>query len=149
MKTRPLICFLVIVLTACQKKDGVSAETVSLLQNRWTLISSSVVFPTYPALNSTYKGVATDYYLFNTNDSLTIHMAGQAELPAFPLMTTVKYSFVNNNTIVYGPGTNVQINIKTLTNNLLVLTNEASSSNVNANNTVTTYEGTKTDSLMR
>jgi hypothetical protein len=148
MKTSLLICFLIILLTACKKKDGVSAETISLLQNRWTLISSSVTYPTNATLNRTYIGVSTDYYLFDTNDSLTIHMAGQADLPATPVNATIKYSFANNNTLVYEIGSNVQVNIKTLTSNLLVLTNESDASFTNGSSTVI-YKGTKTDSLMR
>lgn len=144
------IVFLNIMLVSCKKESGnVSPETKSLLQNKWTLISSSVVFPANTSLNSAYKGVSTDYYYFGSNDSLIISQAGQANLPTIPLSLTVEYSFVNNNSMVYSllPATTIQI--QTLTNNLLVLSNSATHTVINSGVVVATYDGTKVDSLKR
>jgi len=145
-----LIIFLILFLSSCKKdKSTVSPQTISLLQNKWALISSNVIFPTNTSLNSSYTGVATDYYLFGSNDSLIINQAAQVNLPSIPLSLTTKYSFIDNNRIVYSINPITQINIKILTNNLLVLTNSATSTVTNSGIIVATYNGTKTDSLKR
>ncbi len=133
------------------KKDAelVSPQTILLLKNKWTLISSSVVFPTNATLNSTYTGVATDYYQFGSNDSLIVRQAGQINLLTIPLSINTTYSFIDNNRIIYSLNPDIEIQIKTLTNNLLVLTNPAKSTFTNSGVVVATYEGTKTDSLRR
>jgi hypothetical protein len=144
--------FIVIVffITSCKKDNAkVSPQTVLLLQNKWTLTSSNLVFPTNTSLNSTYKGIATDYYQFGVNDSLTIQQAGQVNLSTMPLFITTKYSFIDNSRLVYSLSPGIEINIKVLTNNLLVLTNAATSTVTNNGVVVATYNGTKTDSLRR
>lgn len=140
---------LTIFVAACKKEPTkVSEQTLLLLQNKWTLTSSSVVFPTNTSLNSVYKGISTDYYQFGSNDSLTIMQAGQVNIPAIPLSITTKYTLLDNNRMLYSLNPATEINIKVLTNNLLVLTNPATSTFTNGG-VVTTYEGTKTDSLRR
>jgi hypothetical protein len=143
--------FILIFVSACndKNKDAISTQTVSLLQNKWTLISSNVIFPTNSSLNSTYKGISTDYYQFGTNDTLNIHQAGQVYLLSVPLSISIKYSLKNNNTITYGIGSTIKANIKSLTNNLLILTNSASNTNTNADGNLTVTNGTKIDSLKR
>ncbi len=151
MKTKIIFLSLILAFSgsSCKKDTAkISQQTISLLQNKWTLISSGVVFPTNTSLNSTYKGISTDYYQFGANDSLTIRQAGQVNLQTIPISINTKYSFIDNNRIVYNLNPNIEINIKTLTNTLLVLTNAASSTFTNGS-VVTTYEGTKTDSLRR
>jgi hypothetical protein len=138
------------LITSCKKENRkVSPQTVLLLQNKWTLTSSNLVFPTNTSLNSTYKGIATDYYQFGANDSLNIQQAGQVNLSTIPLFINTKYSFVDNNRLVYSLSPGIEINIKVLTNNLLVLTNTATSTITNSGVIVATYNGTKTDSLRR
>jgi hypothetical protein len=145
-----LIAGIAFFAASCKKdKANVSSQTVLLLQNKWTLISSSVVFPTNASLNSTYRGISTDYYQFGANDSLTIKQAGQVNLLTIPLSVNTKYFFVDNNRIAYSLSPTIEINIKTLTNDLLVLTNSATSTVTNAGVVIATYEGTKTDSLRR
>jgi hypothetical protein len=145
-----LIILICIFVSSCKKEKGkISPQTISLLQNKWTLISSSIVFPTNSSLNSTYTGVSTDYYQFGSNDSLTINQAGQVSILTIPLAITTKYSLIDNNRIVYSLNPAIEINIKTLTNNLLVLTNSATSTFTNSGVVVATYNGTKTDSLRR
>lgn len=147
---RLLIIMILLFISSCKKDTAkVSQQTILLLQNKWTLISSSVVFPTNTSLNSTYRGVSSDYYKFSSNDSLTIRQAGQVNLPTIPLSINTKYFFIDNNRIRYSLNPNIEINIKTLTSNLLVLSNSASSTVTNAGVIVATYEGTKTDSLRR
>jgi hypothetical protein len=138
------------LITSCKKDTAkVSPQTVLLLQNKWTLTSSNLVFPTNTSLNSTYKGIATDYYQFGVNDSLTIQQAGQVNLSTTPLFITTKYSFIDNNRLVYSLSPGIEVNIKVLTNNLLVLTNAGTSTVTNNGVIVATYNGTKTDSLRR
>ncbi|MFM2361245.1 MAG: hypothetical protein RLZZ316_147 [Bacteroidota bacterium] len=138
------------LITSCKKDNAkVSPQTVLLLQNKWTLTSSNLVFPTNTSLNSTYKGIAADYYQFGVNDSLTIQQAGQVNLSTMPLFITTKYSFIDNSRLVYSLSPGIEINIKVLTNNLLVLTNAATSTVTNNGVVVATYNGTKTDSLRR
>jgi hypothetical protein len=138
------------LITSCKKDNAkVPSQTVLLLQNKWTLTSSNLVFPTNTSLNSTYKGIATDYYQFGVNDSLTIQQAGQVNLSTTPLFITTKYSFIDNSRLVYSLSPGIEINIKVLTNNLLVLTNAATSTVTNNGVIVATYNGTKTDSLRR
>jgi hypothetical protein len=145
-----LLLFISLLLSSCKKeKDKISSQTISLLQNKWTLISSSIVFPTNSSLNSTYTGVSTDYYQFGSNDSLTINQAGQVSILTIPLSLTTKYSFIDNYRIVYNINPTIEIKIKALTNNLLVLTNSATSTFTNSGVVVATYSGTKTDSLRR
>jgi hypothetical protein len=138
------------LITSCKKENGkVSPQTVLLLQHKWTLTSSNLVFPTNTSLNSIYKSIATDYYQFGVNDSLTIQQAGQVNLSTTPLFITTKYSFIDNSRLVYSLSPGIEINIKVLTNNLLVLTNAATSTVTNNGVIVATYNGTKTDSLRR
>ncbi|PWU00314.1 MAG: hypothetical protein C5B52_09105 [Bacteroidetes bacterium] len=132
------------------KKDKVSPQTKETLQNKWTLISSSLTFPTNTSLNSYYKGISTDYYFFREDDSLEINQAGQVNLLTMPLFVKVKYNIVSNSTINYlGGGNPVPIKIRMLSNNLLVLSNDASATFINADNSTTVYNGTKVDSLSR
>jgi hypothetical protein len=149
-KIKFLTVIIMLFISSCKKDTAkVSPQTILLLQNKWTLISSSVVFPTNASLNSTYSGVSTDYYQFSSNDSLAIRQAGQVNLPTIPLSINTKYSFMDNNRIAYSLSPNIEINIKTITNNLLVLTNSATSTVMNSGVIVATYKGTKTDSLRR
>jgi hypothetical protein len=145
-----LIVSMTLFVSSCKKDtEKVSPQTILLLQNKWTLISSSMVFPTNTSLNSAYRGISTDYYQFGSNDSLTIRQAGQASLPTIPLSIATKYFFIDNATLAYNLNPNIQINIKVLTNDLLVLTNSATSTFTSSGGVVTIYEGTKTDSLRR
>ena len=151
---RNALKFLVIpvflLIASCKKEAGnVSSQTISLLQHKWTLISSGVVFPDNATLNSRYEGVPTDYYQFGANDSLVISQSGQVNLPQIPLSFTTSYSFIDNNRITYGITPGIEIQIKTLTNNMLVLSNTATHTVINSGVVIATYTGTKTDSLSR
>lgn len=138
------------LITSCKKDNTkVSPQTILMLQHKWTLTSSNLVFSTNTSLNSTYKGIATDYYQFGVNDSLTIQQAGQVNLSITPLFITTKYFFIDNTRLVYSLSPGIEVNIKVLTNNLLVLTNAATSTVTNNGVIVATYNGTKTDSLRR
>jgi hypothetical protein len=133
------------------KKDStkVTAETKALLQNKWTLISSNIVFPTNPTYSGSYIGIPTDYYLFGADESLIIRQAGQINFPTTaPISIDSKYTFLDNNRLTYATNPSVEINIKSLSNNLLVLSNKATNTVTNGSS-VTTYEGVKTDSLKR
>jgi hypothetical protein len=142
-----LIAFLI---TSCKKDNAkVSPQTILLLQHKWTLVSSNVVFPSNSAINATYTASPTDYYQFGVNDSLTIRQAGQVNLPTMPLSVNTKYSFIDNSRITYSLSPAIEINIKVLTNNQLVLANDATYTVTNSGMVVATYYGTKTDSLRR
>jgi len=151
MKVKIIFLLAIVLFVSSCKKDTakVSPQTILLLQNKWTLISSSIVFPANASLNSAYPGNSTDYYQFGSNDSLSIIQTGQAGFPTIPLSIHTKYSFIGNNRLVYSLNPTIEIYIKTLTENLLVLTNSATSIFTNAGVVVATYEGTKTDSLKR
>ena len=151
---KPVLVLLVIAvplcITSCSKDGGnVSSQTIALLQHRWTLLSSSLVFPDNATLNSRYEGISTDYYQFGTNDSLIISQSGQVNLPGMPLSLTTKYSFLDNRRITYQITPGMEVNIKVLTNNLLVLSNTATHTVMNSGVVIATYTGTKTDSLSR
>jgi hypothetical protein len=109
-----------------------------LLQHKWALISSNIVFPTNTSLNSTYKGVSTDYYQFGSNDSLIIRQAGQINLPTLPVSIATKYFFIDNNKLSYGLYPDIQVNIKVLTNDLLGLKNSSTSTFTNSGVVVAT-----------
>ena len=94
-------------------------------------------------------GGSTDYYLFEKNDMLTINQAGSANLPWQPIQVKVNYRMLNNSTLLYDPNMNIRINIKTLTSQQLILTNEITATFNNANGTNDTYYGLRTDSLRR
>jgi uncharacterized lipoprotein YajG len=152
MKPQLLLSLIValFIFTACKKDSTtINPETKLLLQNKWTLISSNVVFPTNTTLNSRYIAAPSDYYLFGTNDSLIIKQAGQINLLTIPLNINTTYSFIDNIRLKYGLNSSNEINIITLTNNLLVLSNNATSTFTTSGTVVATYEGLKTDSLKR
>ncbi len=134
----------------CNKDGGnTNSQTLFLLQNKWTLISSNLEFADMYSLNSTYTGISSDYYWFNTNDSLNIHQAGNVNMPQVPLSLTTYYSLINDSVLFYGNNTGTEVNIKALTNNLLVLFNKATASFINADGTINYYNGVKVDSLRR
>lgn len=138
-----------IILSGCKKDSSISAQTISLLLNKWTLQSETLVFPTNSSLDRRYEGVSTDYYLFGKNDTLTINQAGTANLPWLPILINIKYRLLNNSTQVYEPNSSMKIVIKTLTSQQLILTNEITATITNVNGTVDTYNGLRTDSLIR
>jgi hypothetical protein len=143
----------VILLTlgffSCKKDPQVSTQTLQLLQNKWSLVSDETVLPTIPAYNSSYIGVATDYYLFGTTDTLTIHQRSLAYSYTQSVTETFPYVVRSNNTLTYGPNMNFPITIKKLTNDTLILTNPITASFINANGTANTYPGTRTLTLAR
>lgn len=152
MRVKNAISSLLLLFFAisCKKTtDFASSQTILLLQNKWVLVSSNVIFPTNTSLNALYTGKPGDYYDFKSNDSLIIYQAGGVNTPSIPVNIITNYSLLNDNMLAYGINTNIHINIKTLTNNLLILTNGATASFTNANNTVTVYNGTKIDSFRR
>lgn len=150
LKLQLLIITVFLFITSCKKDAGnVSSQTISMLQHKWTLISSGLVFPDNATLNSRYEGAPADYYQFGADDSLIISQAGQVNLPLIPLSFTTKYSFIDNNRITYGITPGTEIHIKTLTNNMLVLSNTATHTVINSGVVIATYTGTKTDSLSR
>ena len=138
-----------IILSGCKKDSSISPQTISLLQNKWTLQSETLVFPTNSSLDKRYEGISTDFHLFGGNDTLTISQAGTANLPWLPILINVNYRLIDNSTIQYEPNLNIRISIKTLTNQQLILTNEITATITNANGTVDTYNGLRTDSLKR
>ena len=139
----------IIILSGCKKDSSISSQTISLLQNKWALQSETLVFPANSSLDKRYEGVSTDYYLFEKNDTLTINQAGSANLPWQPIQVKVNYRLLNNSTLQYDPNMNIRISIKTLTSQQLILTNEITAAITNANGTVDTYNGLRTDSLKR
>jgi hypothetical protein len=146
------ICLLVSFLTLfsnCSKdKETVSAETLSLLRHQWKVISSTTVFPTNTILNDRYEGSPTDFYRFTNDDSLVIQQTGQVNLPFAPLKIATTYSFVHSNIMEYGISPGIRISIVSISNNLLVLTNTATSI-ITGGGTSVVYNGTKIDSLSR
>ncbi len=145
-----VISIVAIAFFAACKKDGnkVSSETIALIQNKWSLISSTRTYPTNTSLNARYIGAATDYYQFSANDSFKIRQAGQIGVPNLPLTLDSKYSIVNNRTIAYHLNPSVEASIQELSKDVLILTNAITATIANGSAT-TTYEGTKTDSLRR
>ena len=144
---------LLILLTfgffSCKKDPQVSTQTLQLLQNKWSLVSDQTVLPTIPTYNSSYIGVATDYYFFSTTDTLTIHQRSLASSYTQSVTETLPYVVHSNNTLTYGPDINLPITIKKLTNDTLILTNPITASFINANGTANTYPGTRTLTLAR
>lgn len=138
-----------IILSGCKKDSSISSQTISLLQNKWTLQSETLVFPTNSSLDKRYEGVSTDYYLFEKNDTLTINQAGSANLPWQPILLNFKYRLLDNSTLVYEPYSSMKINIKTLNSQTLILTNEITATIINTNGSIDTYNGLRTDSLKR
>ena len=150
MNLKYIFIFLVTVgFISCKKDSQVSTQTLQLLQIKWSLISDETVLPTIPAYNSSYIGVATDYYLFSTTDTLTIHQRSLASSYTQSVTETFPYVVRNNNTLTYGPNMNFPITIKRLTNDTLILTNPVTASFINANGTTNTYPGTRTVILAR
>jgi hypothetical protein len=150
MKKSPwLISVLTILCFVSCKKDSqaVTAQTISLLQNKWTLISSNTIFSSNTLFNASYTGAPTDYYLFGSNDSLTIQQAGSVNVPTIPVSVTTTYSFAGNSMLVYGLNSGIQVTIRVLTSNLLVLSNPASITD--AGNPAAVLNGIKIDSLKR
>jgi hypothetical protein len=134
---------------SCKKDSQVSTQTLQLLQNKWNLISDETVLPDIPAYNSNYTGVATDYYLFSTTDTLTIHQRSLASSYTQSVTETFPYVVRSNNTLTYGSNMNIPITITKLTNDSLILTNAITASFLNANGTTNTYPGTRTVTLAK
>jgi hypothetical protein len=148
-----LITGLTILIFSCKKDTQPSSQVISFLQNKWTLVSDVWVYPTNSSINSSYAGIATDYYLFNANDTLTIQQAGDPIIINSPRIITTKYSVLSNNSILIyeqTPGSNVMLTIQKITKDTLILTNDITASFTNnGGNTQTTYNGTRTVTLIK
>lgn len=144
-----LVGMSLIILSGCKKDSSISPQTISLLQNKWTLQSETLVFPSNSSLDRRYEGIANDFYLFGKNDTLIINQAGSANLPWQPIQINVNYHLLDNSTLQYEPNRIIKISIKTLTNQQLILTNEITATFTNSNGTIDTYNGLRTDSLKR
>jgi hypothetical protein len=140
------------VVSSCTKNNTSSTTTTqTMIQYKWTLVSSSLDYPKNPSLNRSYTGMSTDFYLFDKDDSLTMQQAGTVVLPGQPLNYKLKYTVENDKTLIFGGAgpAGIYVNIVKLNDTLLVLSNVVTASYINADNSVTVYDGTKTDSLKR
>jgi hypothetical protein len=139
------------VIAACKKSNSsASAQTISLLQNKWQLVSQTTLDPpegNSPADTSTYVGQPGDYFLF-ASDYKTFFYAGSYTSILGLGVDSGSYSIPNNNTIVlsYPPAKeSVNITIRALTANQLVFSFLASVSSTGS----PTYYRTYIDSLER
>ena len=136
------------LLFSCKKDTQPSFEIISLLQNKWTLISEAWLYPANSTINATYSGISTDYYLFNTRDTVLINQAGDPVIVNNPKSLAIKYSVNTNNSILmYGQSSNstVLLTIQKISNDTLILTNDITATFTNnGGNTQTTYNGTRT-----
>jgi hypothetical protein len=112
---------LVIALYGC-KKDSVSPQTLSLLQNKWLMVEDSIHYPTLPVANTVYIGTPNDFYQFFTDDS--VHMQFGQGNGSFNFTTA--YYLKNNTDIYLTIYPNQHYTILTLTTNSLVLYNPVS-----------------------
>jgi hypothetical protein len=145
------LLFFVFSLTACSK-DGQSdsQQTLSKLQYKWTLVSSNFIYPAeHPYFKTAYTGTPSDYFLFRTDDTVVMHQAGLGNMFFNWISPTMSYSLVDKNTLSYGIEPATRISIKTLTDHLLVLTNETSGGYVDADSFAIIYKGLRIDSLTR
>lgn len=135
-------------LFACKKDAQPSYQVITLLQNKWTISSETLTYPTIPSYNASYTGTSTDYYLFNPNDTLFIQQAGLPGIPNNPISTAIKYSVSANNLIVLNPQTGsgkVNESIQKITTDTLILTNPITLSFTNnGGSPYTVYNGTRT-----
>jgi hypothetical protein len=126
MKTFSLIlAFLFALFTSCNKTTQ-SLSVLALLQNRWVLLSEDYSYPTIPnAMTNVYNGVSSDYYQFNSNDTLISSQAGSPVAPNYPIKSIHKYSLQNDKSIfLYGNinGPSDTLTIQKITTDSLVLT---------------------------
>jgi hypothetical protein len=143
----------IVFLIACKKDARPSSQIISLLQNKWALSSETLTYPTNPSINASYTGTSTDYYLFNSNDTLLIQQAGIAGIPNSPISVAIRYSVIANNLIVLDSPTgagNVKESIQKITTDTLILTNQITASFTNnGGSTYTIYNGTRTITLAK
>ncbi len=143
-----LIIIFATLLFSCKKDTQPSFEIISLLQNKWTLISEAWIYPANSTYNVSYTGISTDYYLFNTRDTLLINQAGDPVIVNNPKSLAIKYSVNTNNSVsLYDQLSNstVVLTIQKISNDSLILTNDITATFTNnGGNTQTTYNGTRT-----
>ena len=126
MKTFLLILtFLLTLFTSC-KKTTESPSVQTLLQNRWVVLSETYSWPTISyASPNVYNGLSSDYYQFNSNDTLMSSQSGSPVAPNFPIQSIHKYSLLNDKSIfLYGNvnGPSDTLTIQKITTDSLVLT---------------------------
>lgn len=142
-----IIIFLLIASFSCKKDNPISPQTISLIQNKWTLVSEEYYYKNLPSYNVKYVGISTDYYFFKTNDSLLMHQAGMPGLLNIPFTFSIPYKIISNNSILL-PGQNggndTYFTIQKLTTDSLIFTNQITNTFTNNGNTTGTYYGIRT-----
>ena len=141
-----LIALLILSAFSCRKNPDSFSQIKSQLRHKWNLISEHIIFPDSPRLNLVYKGISSDFYEFNSNGTLTINLAGTADSPSIPYRAEVKYWSQDQRTFTLDFGGHYLTNkIQTLTDNLLVFSNDIYLLDNNSNKT----NGIRIDSLRR
>jgi hypothetical protein len=135
MKAFTLLFLLAIICYSC-KKDQVSAQTLSLLQHKWTIVSDSINYPNSSANSYVIPGSANDYYEFFSNDS--VHETFAAPAGARFDFTT-SYHLSDNNTIILKGSENYPLTIVQLSSNALILSNAVTAESTGS----PTYYGTR------
>lgn len=103
-----------LAIFSCKKANNNSGNTLSLIQHKWMLVSS-----TGEALR--YVGLAGDYYDFSSDNFLYIHLSNTYDTIAYKLLSDNKtLSFYP---VINGVRNNVatNYNIKLLNNNQFIL----------------------------
>jgi hypothetical protein len=142
MKSFLAFGILVLALNSC-KKDGNSPQIISLLQNKWLMVEDSVRYPAFSNGNSVYIGTPNDFYQFFTDDSVH-EQFGQAN-GGLGFYFTASYSLKNNTNIYPNGNLNDHYTIRSLTANILMLSNPVSNASVGG----ATYYGTRITSFKR
>ena len=136
-------------LEHCKKVSVTFSAILNQLQDNWTLLFETVQNPSNPALNLRYEGKPGEYYLFGTDNTLSIYQAADPFFPLVPLEFDLRYMLTSNNTLRYDSLNSTPVSIQTLNNQELVLTNTLVGSFIVIKGDIGTYNGIKTDSLMR
>lgn len=135
MKVLTLLILVAIICYGC-KKDHVSAQTISMLQHKWTIVSDSINYPNSPANCYVISGSANDYYDFFSNDSVHETFAAPAGA-RFDFTTT--YYLSNDKTIILKGSENYPLTIVQLSSNALILSNAVTAKSTGS----PTYFGTR------
>lgn len=141
------IIFLLLISFSCKKDNTISSQSISLIQNKWTVVSEECYYKDLPSYNVKYVGISTDFYYFKTNDSLLVHQAGAPGVPNIPRNFYTPYKIISNNNILL-PGQNggndTYFNIQKIATDSLIFTNQITTTFTNNGNTTGTYYGTRT-----
>lgn len=136
-----------VVLFSCKKDNPISPQTISLIQNKWTLISEETYYKDLPSFNLKYLGISTDYYFFKSSDTLLIHQAGIPGAINIPRIISAPYSIISNSSILlpgqYG-GNDTYFTIQKLSSDSLIFINQITTTYIINGNPTATYYGTRT-----